>query len=85
MYQPTKRRTFAEKIRDFVIIYALPIFCVGYINYTKCWPYDALIDFYKGTAGQHAQWLNDDIIYTTSFTIFAGIYYGIRYLIKKIH
>ncbi|WP_395052008.1 hypothetical protein [Flavobacterium sp.] len=84
MTTPAKPRTTSEKFRDVMIIYVLPIFCVGYVNYTKCWPYQALIDFYKGTAGQHAQWLNDDIIYTISFTIFAGIYYALRYLIKKI-
>jgi hypothetical protein len=84
MNEPTKIRTFSEKIRDFIIIYALPIFCVGYVNYTKCWPYYAIKNFYNGTAGQHAQWLNDDIVYTISFVFFAGIYYGIRYLIKRI-
>ena len=55
MNEPTKPRTLREKIRDFIIIYALPIFCVGYVNYTKCWPYYAIKNFYKGTAGQHAQ------------------------------
>lgn len=49
------------KFRDFLLLlllYALPIFCVGYINHTKCWSYDALKHFYKNTAGEHKQWVN---------------------------
>ena len=79
-----KPRTLAEKIRDILIIYILPMVCLGYVNYTKCWPYQSLKDFYHGTAGQHKQWVNDDIIYTFSFLIIAGVFYGIRFLIKKI-
>ena len=84
MTTPTKPRTIGDKIRDFVIIYAIPVFCVGYVNYTKCWPYSSIKDFYKGTAGQQAQWVNDDIVYTISLLLFAAMYYGICYLIKKI-
>ena len=84
MTTSTKPRTIGGKISHFVIIYLLPVFCVGYVNYTKCWPYYAIKDFYKGTAGQHAQWVNDDIVYTISLLLFAAMYYGICYLIKKI-
>lgn len=84
MNEPTKIRTFGEKIRDFIIIYALPIFCVGYVNYTKCWPYYELIEFFHGTAGQYKGYVRNDTIYFVSVLFFAGIYYGIRYLIKKI-
>ena len=84
MTTPTKPRTIGNKIRDLFIFYLLPILCVGYVNYTQCWPYYAIKDFYKGTAGQHKQWVNDDIVYTASFLLFGAMYYGICYLIKKM-
>ena len=84
MTTSTKPRTIGGKISHFVIIYFLPVFCVGYVNYNKCWPYNAIKKFYKDTAGQQAQWVNDDIVYSTTFIIFAGIYYRICYIIKKI-
>ncbi len=77
-------RGFSEKIIDCLIIYILPIICVGYVNYTKCWPYEFLKDFYKNTAGEHKQWVNDDIIYFFSVIFVAAIFYGIKYLFQKI-
>jgi hypothetical protein len=83
MNQPQKTKTFGEKTSHFIIIYVLPTFCVGYINYTKCWPYETIQAFYKNTAGERNQWVNDDIIYTFSFVVIVAFFYGIRYVIKK--
>jgi hypothetical protein len=82
--EPKKQRTFADKLRDTLIIYVLPICIVGYVNYTKCWPYNAINNFYKGTAGERAKWINSDMIYFFSVVILGGIFYGIRYVYKKI-
>ncbi len=84
MNEPTKKRTFAEKIRDVLIIYILPLIVICYVNYTKCWPYYELIDFFHGTAGQYKGYVRDDTIYFDTVLFFAGIYYGIRYLFRKI-
>jgi hypothetical protein len=81
---PKKRRTFTEWLRDILIGYVLPIGVVGYVNYTKCWPYQALKDFSKGSMAERRGYVNDDLIYTCSLIIFAGLFYGIRYCYKKI-
>lgn len=83
--EPTKKtRTFGEKNSHFLIIYVLPVFCVGYVKNTKCWPYETLQAFYKKTAGERNQWVHDDIIYTFSFLVIVGIFYGISFVSKKI-
>ncbi len=84
MTEPKKRRTFAEWLRDTLIIYVLPICIVGYVNYTKCWPYQALKDFSKGSMAERHAWVNDDLIRTGSAIILAGVFYGVRYLYKTI-
>ena len=84
MTEPKKRRTFAEWLRDTLIIYVLPICIVGYVNYTKCWPYQALKDFSKGSMAERHAWVNDDLIRTGSAIILAGVFYVVLYLYKKI-
>ena len=84
MTELKKRRTFAEWLRDTLIIYVLPICIVGYVNYTKCWPYQALKDFSKGSMAERRGYVNDDLMYTVSVIILAGIFYGFRYLYKKM-
>jgi hypothetical protein len=82
--EPKKRRTFAEWLRDIMIGYILPIAVVCYVNYTKCWPYQMLKDFSKGSMAQRHGYVNDDMIYTGSLILFAGLFYGILFLYKKI-
>ncbi len=84
MTEPKKRRTFAEWCRNTLIIYILPICIIGYVNNTKCWPYQALEDFSKGSMAERHAWVNDDIIRTVSVIILAGTLYGFRYLYKKM-
>jgi hypothetical protein len=79
-----KRRTFAEWLRDTLIIYVLPICIVGYVNYTKCWPYQALRDFSKGSMAERRAYVHDDLIRTVSVILLAGLFYGMRYLYKKM-
>lgn len=84
MDEPKKRRTFAEWLRDTLIIYVLPIFIVGYVNYTKCWPYQAMKDFAKGSMLERRPGSQNEIIQFIAVIILAGIFYGFRYLYKKM-
>jgi hypothetical protein len=82
--EPKKRRTFAEWLRDILLGYVLPLGVVCYVNYTQCWPYHALKNFSKGSMAERRPYVQDDLIYTISLIVLVGIYYGFKYLLKKI-
>jgi hypothetical protein len=75
-----KRRTFAEWLLDMLIGYVLPIGIVCYVNYTECWPYQALRNFSKGSLANRHTYVNDNLMYAVSLILLAGLFYGLKFL-----
>ena len=84
MNQPSKRRTFAEWLRDTLVIYIVPFGIVAYIKTTQCWPYFAIKDFFKTGVGNQEAWIEDDVIYVLGFLIVAAVFYALQYLCRNL-